>query len=565
MVGSLAPGGRRSRTDAGRAYPCPSSHHVEAGRVGWWLRAVWGSWRGVLEKKPQAGASSLCRFVIGVRRYVVRKLSMAGAGVLAIALVVTACSSAEETADAPTSSAPPESEGDGASVGPDGGTVVSDDGKFTIVVPAGALPSSVELSISTVSPSAVGAEPDLLAGPIYELRPDGTAFDVPVTMTRTLSAGELGVVGDAVPFFHVYQGSGETWVPLSSETSRQGDVIEIRAETSHFSSNVAVSTIDVWGYGLELTMEMTPGSFTAPVGGSEEVDWHLDFPGDLDFYSRHAEGFHSGALADFAVDEAWRGTATCGEKPGSGTFTVRLDGRISDDRSVDLSDVAETPPDIFLQLFFGARAQSEPFTVSAVGNATCTESESEPESEGTTDAASLLQGSFEGSIQLDSILDDSSFESDYLLSVLPQESAEVVLTDEARAIARLVEETVAQLGSKAIPANTIVFSQFGSDGVGQNTYGVAIDLGTGAVRIFTAGAEPSYSEFYIADLTFCPGFPSGCRDVTIDLVTVGGAPDLDIGQVFGDLLPYIEDPGPQSAFPDTYGWEFGGSGDLTRE
>lgn len=55
-------------------------------------------------------------------------------------------------------------------VGPDGGTVVSDDGRVRVAVPRGALADDVTITIGR-------------AGDCYELGPAGTAFAVPAEVT----------------------------------------------------------------------------------------------------------------------------------------------------------------------------------------------------------------------------------------------------------------------------------------------------------------------------------------------------------------------------------------------
>lgn len=63
-------------------------------------------------------------------------------------------------------------EGDG--VGPEGGVVVSEDGRMTLDIPAGALEESVDITIEVV-PGPAGSASDL-----YVLEPMGLTFDAPV-------------------------------------------------------------------------------------------------------------------------------------------------------------------------------------------------------------------------------------------------------------------------------------------------------------------------------------------------------------------------------------------------
>jgi len=71
-----------------------------------------------------------------------------------------------------------------------GGTLVSDDGALEVTVPPGALEETVLLTISP------GEDPgdvhDLFLGPLYEIGPSGTQFDVPVTLAFHYDPEDLG-------------------------------------------------------------------------------------------------------------------------------------------------------------------------------------------------------------------------------------------------------------------------------------------------------------------------------------------------------------------------------------
>ena len=255
------------------------------------------------------------------------------------------------------------------SIGPDGGTVTSEDGMFTVEIPAGALSKSVHVGVEIISAEEVGVEGSLLAGPVYQLTPDGVAFNTPVITVRTLSASALGVSPNAVPLFHVLQGKDDRWVPLSTDTTRDGDQLFVRAETTHFSPNVVVETTQVFGYDVELAL--TPATFTIPVHRGEYTEWSVDEPIGLDIEIDPAALLFSGALKSHdqlwasQVSAKWMGRATCGETPGDGTFGIRIDGKTGDDQLV-------TPVDAFFRIFLGITLSPVPITVSAHGEATCT-------------------------------------------------------------------------------------------------------------------------------------------------------------------------------------------------
>lgn len=485
--------------------------------------------------------------------------------VMTITLAVGACGGADTVSDLSSPALDDDIEvlGSGSTVGPGGGSVTSDDGMFTVDIPAGALAGDVEIGIAVVAPEEVGLDPTLVSQPVYELSPDGTTFDSPIAVTRTLFASGGGIAADVVPFFHVFQGSGTDWTPLSTLTARQGDEVKIRAEVDHFSANVAVASTEVWGFGLELTLSLEPGSFETPVGTSVAIDWVTDPPRSLST-STVPLGSRDGALVSFTENE-FEWIAECGENPGNGTYTIQLDGLIKPE---DSDRFAITGPDAFFEAFFGATPQPQPFTIAATGNATCTEKKADAGSQtdqpAEQDVAALFQGSFGGPISFESLLDDTAFESGYLLSVLDPETADVVLTDTAKLLGVQAAQIIrAAFGGGLDP--TIILSQIGPDDVGQNTFGASVDLGGGTVRIFTASDETTYSEFYIVDLTFCDGFPNTCQDVVLDIITVGGVPGLDVEKAFEDMLPYIEQRDGVAIIEGQYSWAFEGSGTLTRE
>ncbi len=65
----------------------------------------------------------------------------------------------------------------GDEIGRDGGVVVSDDGRVSLEIPAGALDQAVEITIEAV------AGPDGAATDLYVMEPMGLVFERPVTVT----------------------------------------------------------------------------------------------------------------------------------------------------------------------------------------------------------------------------------------------------------------------------------------------------------------------------------------------------------------------------------------------
>ncbi len=80
-------------------------------------------------------------------------------------------------------------QGSGTEVGPEGGLVVSDDGRLTVEVPAGALHDTVHVSIHAVDEGPEGAVR------VYAIEPMGTALVLPamVEYDWSVSAGSEGL------------------------------------------------------------------------------------------------------------------------------------------------------------------------------------------------------------------------------------------------------------------------------------------------------------------------------------------------------------------------------------
>lgn len=75
---------------------------------------------------------------------------------------------------------------EGDAIGPDGGVVVSEDGRMSLDIPAGALDESVEITIEVV-PGPEGSASDL-----YVLEPIGLTFERPVFVEYDYDHGTLG-------------------------------------------------------------------------------------------------------------------------------------------------------------------------------------------------------------------------------------------------------------------------------------------------------------------------------------------------------------------------------------
>lgn len=104
---------------------------------------------------------------------------------------------------------------EGALIGPAGGTVVLAGGAVTLTIPAGALTAPTPIT-ATPRPGPPPATPAgwQLAGPFYDLAPDGTTFSQPVTVTLRLDPAALPVWGMTGDLGVLRQSSGQ-WSPLA--------------------------------------------------------------------------------------------------------------------------------------------------------------------------------------------------------------------------------------------------------------------------------------------------------------------------------------------------------------
>lgn len=71
-------------------------------------------------------------------------------------------------------------------IGPDGGVVVSDDGRMALEVPAGALDRTVEITIEVV------AGPEGASSDLYVIQPLGLTFDLPAAVVFDYDDEMLG-------------------------------------------------------------------------------------------------------------------------------------------------------------------------------------------------------------------------------------------------------------------------------------------------------------------------------------------------------------------------------------
>ncbi|MCA9712434.1 MAG: hypothetical protein KDK70_41780 [Myxococcales bacterium] len=137
---------------------------------------------------------------------------------LAAALVMPGCSEEGTTVDAR------------------GGTIVSDDGRFSLEIPPGALDEAVDITIDQVECEQAGA-----VGPCYEVGPVGMPLMLPATVTYELEEADLDHLDpEALVLLTERE---EHWNPLPDRRVDMGDEV-VTASAVYLSSYAVVIELD---------------------------------------------------------------------------------------------------------------------------------------------------------------------------------------------------------------------------------------------------------------------------------------------------------------------------------
>ncbi len=115
-----------------------------------------------------------------------------------------------------------------ALVGPDGGSLTSDDGRVTVTVPPGALAAPTTLSVQRITSTAPGA----IGGAARLTKPDNVTFALPVTVSFVLLPNEVSGV-DIDSLGAGFQNFGGRWE--KSPASWNAETRTLSVSTSHFS------------------------------------------------------------------------------------------------------------------------------------------------------------------------------------------------------------------------------------------------------------------------------------------------------------------------------------------
>jgi len=115
-----------------------------------------------------------------------------------------------------------------ATIGATGGRLVSADGRFTLIVPAGALATNTRIGMQPITNGAHGG-----AGAGYRLTPDGQTFALPVQLRFNYNAADLrGTTPAALRV--AYQDAQRYWRPLDNQVL-DATVQTVTVESVHFT------------------------------------------------------------------------------------------------------------------------------------------------------------------------------------------------------------------------------------------------------------------------------------------------------------------------------------------
>ena len=158
--------------------------------------------------------------------------------------------SAQQPNPQPTPAGTPTGAAETTTIGPEGGSLPSSDGRFEVSIPAGALDAATELSITPLENQAVGG-----VGTAYRIGPEGLALQAPVQIVFHYDAQDL--MGTAASTLHVaFQDESGLWRRMASPAVD---------ETRH---TVTVSSPHFSDWSLVPGLSIRPPSATVQVSGT---------------------------------------------------------------------------------------------------------------------------------------------------------------------------------------------------------------------------------------------------------------------------------------------------------
>lgn len=136
-----------------------------------------------------------------------------------------------------------------------GGTVSSADGKVSLAVPAGALATATEI---TITPAAIGAQPGLVPGTAYTFEPDGLQFAVPARLTIRYDSIPTSLAGQA-SYLWLHRREGSDWVAMEGEPADTVNrvIAGMINGFSQYGGAVSGLAADILQVGLDLSAMLT--------------------------------------------------------------------------------------------------------------------------------------------------------------------------------------------------------------------------------------------------------------------------------------------------------------------
>ena len=208
----------------------------------------------------------------------------------------------------------------------------SDDGVVSVEVPPGAAPDDFSATVSLSDPSALGVDTSDVESVIlvYELGPDGTEFDEPVTVTFRIPSAIGGfdpAAGLPVSLIVIEDGTGG-FEPLGSMKSfLDGDVLVVEGTTTHFSQAVIMLA------GVEVFFSLNPPGLMKPVESTFNVSLGLRLTlngyGIESLFIGRTDFAATGALEVVSVDSKDAATIRCAKK-GGGVVEATVFGDLAD-------------------------------------------------------------------------------------------------------------------------------------------------------------------------------------------------------------------------------------------
>src|SRR5207302_926666 len=113
-------------------------------------------------------------------------------------------------------------------IGPAGGAIATSDGSMALVIPAGALATTTNIS---VTPSAVNAATSAVLSPVFSFQPDGTTFSSSAVLT--LKEDPASIVG----------GEAESQLVIKTAASSASDWTEVAGSTVDVVNHTVAAAI----------------------------------------------------------------------------------------------------------------------------------------------------------------------------------------------------------------------------------------------------------------------------------------------------------------------------------